>query len=113
MAMYNLHFSSLETAFLAKPSRNDVQFDAFRRFCAKTSFFLGLLSSTRNSSKSSPNCFLRVTKQSNSIMAARMMVKGKQKAAKTTGKIMAWIRSLESVFMEASMDGMDAKFILF
>lgn len=98
-AVYNLHLSSFDSTFLARISRRDQTSSLFLslRLLARPLRGFLLLCMTKKSSKSCPNCFRRVTKQSSSIMAHLMMVKGRHRAAKITGNRMAWNLSLDSV----------------
>merc|ERR1719510_2731558 len=105
-AEYNLHLSSFDSTFLAKMSRSD--HISCLRLLTKFGLCL-LLSMTKNSSKSAPSCFFLVTKQSSSIMAALIIVKGKQTTAKTIGKIMACHRSVLSVLKLASILGREPR----
>ena len=112
-AEYNRHLISFELTFLARISDRDDQpvgwFNLRLFWWIRLPDFSGWLSNTSKSSKSSPSCFFRVTKQSNSIMAALIITNGRHRVARTIGKIIAWNRSLSSVLKDASIAGICPK----
>ena len=112
-AEYNRHLISFELTFLARISDRDDQalgwFNLRLFWWLRLPDFWGWLSNTSKSSKSSPTCFFRVTKQSNSIMAALIITNGRHRVASTIGKIIAWNRSLSSVLKDASIAGICPK----